>query len=102
MAFAFVSNQTAFLNYIELKNRNIKRWAVSTFIAITASLVISLTFAIIGYIALGENVKDNILKSFPETDPYINFAGFILAISMFFTFPMQVWTLSDIETSIIY
>ena len=95
MAFAFVSNQTAFMNYLELKNRGIKRWSISTTMAITVSLAVSLSLAIIGYAAFGEDVQDNVLSSFPDHDPYINGARFILAISMFFTYPMQVCLLSS-------
>ena len=91
MAFAFVSNQTAFLNYMSLKNNNIRRWAITTTIALTISLVISLTLAVIGYIAFGANVKSNILVAFPDNDNVINFARFVLAISMFFTYPMQFY-----------
>jgi amino acid permease len=91
MAFSFVCNQTAFMNYVSLKNRNIKRWSIATTIAFTASLIISLGLAIIGYVAFGANVESNLLMAFPKDDHVINFARFTLAISMFLTYPMQFY-----------
>jgi sodium-coupled neutral amino acid transporter 11 len=41
-------------------------------------------------VAFGDRVKDNILDSFPADDVVINVARFILAFSMFLTYPMQV------------
>ncbi|KAI3646282.1 hypothetical protein MP228_009210 [Amoeboaphelidium protococcarum] len=95
MAFAFVSNQTAFLNYGALKRRNIKRWSLASFISANVSLVVSLGLAVVGYMAFGEKVKDNILNSFPENDHVANAARFILAFSLILTYPMAFFPTRD-------
>lgn len=91
MAFSFVSNQTAFLNFLSLKKQTIGRWAKSTTLALTISLMLSLSFAIIGYVAFGDKVEAEILSSFPRDDKIINLARLILGFSMFITYPMQFY-----------
>lgn len=91
MSFAFVSNQNAFLNYSALKTRSVGRWVKSTFMGVTASLLISLSLAVVGFVAFGNHLTANILTAFPADDPYINFASLVLAISMFVSYPMQFY-----------
>jgi sodium-coupled neutral amino acid transporter 11 len=96
MAFAFICNQTAYMNYRSLKNRTVARWSRSSFIALTFSLIISLTIAILGFFAFGDDLKSNVLNNFPVNDGYINFARAVLGCNMFVTFPMQFYPASII------
>ena len=49
--------------------------------------ILSLSFAVVGYCAFGEETLGNILNNFPESDLPINIARIFLALTMFFTFP---------------
>lgn len=89
MAFSFVSNQMAFMNYLTLKEKSTKRWGKATSIGLTVSLALSVLLGVIGYAVFGNNVKANILSCFASDDNLINFARIFLSISMLFTYPMQ-------------
>jgi sodium-coupled neutral amino acid transporter 11 len=91
MSFAFVSNHTAFMSYQTLRDRSVQRWIKATFMALTAALLISLSLAVVGYSAFGEDLQANVLAVFPADDNYINFASLVLACSMFVSYPMQFY-----------
>ncbi|ORX95588.1 hypothetical protein K493DRAFT_314946 [Basidiobolus meristosporus CBS 931.73] len=88
ISFAFVCTQTCFMNFMDLRNPTDKRWSKTTKSAIAGAFLIYTAFALIGYLSFGSDVKDNIFKNFPSTDPYINFARLCLVITMFLTYPM--------------
>ena len=90
MAFAMLSTQTAFLNFTTMAKPTRRHWGQATGIAVSLSWVISFFFAIIGFIAFGEDVQPNIFNSFPLTDELINYGRGLLGFSMFLTFPQAV------------
>ncbi|KAG0051525.1 hypothetical protein BGZ83_003605 [Gryganskiella cystojenkinii] len=91
MAFAMLSAQTAFLNFTTMAKPTRKHWAQATGIAVSMSWLISFVFAIIGFIAFGEDVQPNIFNSFPLTDELINYGRGLLGFSMFLTFPQAFY-----------
>ncbi|KAF9979897.1 hypothetical protein BGZ75_009109 [Mortierella antarctica] len=95
MAFAMLSAQTAFLNFATLAQPTKKAWAQATGIAVSLSWMISFVFAIIGFIAFGEDVEPNIFNSFPLTDGLINAGRGLLGFSMFLTFPQAFYPARD-------
>lgn len=90
MAFAFVSNQIAFLNYMTLRGRGIIPWSKAVIIGISTSWVISMTFAVIGFVTFGSNVSENVVLSYGKDDALINFARIVVSFSLMLTYPMQV------------
>ncbi|KAF9934833.1 hypothetical protein FBU30_010806 [Linnemannia zychae] len=91
MAFAMLSTQTAFLNFTTMAQPTRKAWGQATGIAVSLSWLISFVFAIIGFMAFGEDVQPNIFNSFPQTDNLINFGRVLLGFSMFLTFPQAFY-----------
>ncbi|KAG0218517.1 hypothetical protein BGX33_006995 [Mortierella sp. NVP41] len=91
MAFAMLSTQTAFLNFTTMAQPTRKAWGQATGIAVSLSWLISFVFAIIGFMAFGEDVQPNIFNSFPQTDGLINFGRSLLGFSMFLTFPQAFY-----------
>ncbi|KAF9136221.1 hypothetical protein BGW39_003666 [Mortierella sp. 14UC] len=91
MAFAMLSTQTAFLNFTTMAQPTRKAWGQATGIAVSLSWMISFVFAIIGFMAFGEDVQPNIFNSFPLTDGLINFGRGLLGFSMFLTFPQAFY-----------
>ncbi|KAG0381135.1 hypothetical protein BGX24_009082 [Mortierella sp. AD032] len=91
MAFAMLSTQTAFLNFTTMAQPTRKAWGQATGIAVSLSWLISFVFAIIGFMAFGEDVQPNIFNSFPQTDGLINFGRGLLGFSMFLTFPQAFY-----------
>src|SRR5690606_4933024 len=68
MAFAFMSTHTSFMNYLSLRDQSNKGWALTTTLAVSMSLTVSLTFAIIGYVSFGDKIGPNIFNNFPDDD----------------------------------
>ncbi|KAF9974050.1 hypothetical protein BGZ73_002669 [Actinomortierella ambigua] len=91
MAFALMSTQTAFMNFMTLKRPTRARWATATGTAVFASWLISFVFALIGYLCFGNDVQPNIFNSFPSQDTWINVGRGLLGFSMFLTYPQAFY-----------
>eukprot|EP00658_Telonema_sp_P-2_P001297 TRINITY_DN10490_c0_g1_i4.p1 TRINITY_DN10490_c0_g1~~TRINITY_DN10490_c0_g1_i4.p1 ORF type:complete len:400 (-),score=89.50 TRINITY_DN10490_c0_g1_i4:227-1426(-) len=89
MCFAFVCHHSSFLVYTSLANPTPKRWLLVTNISIGFAIVASLTLSIAGYVAFENDTKANILSNFAVDDAAINVCRLFLAMTMFFTFPME-------------
>eukprot|EP00656_Telonema_subtile_P010132 TRINITY_DN14839_c0_g1_i4.p1 TRINITY_DN14839_c0_g1~~TRINITY_DN14839_c0_g1_i4.p1 ORF type:complete len:332 (-),score=78.29 TRINITY_DN14839_c0_g1_i4:123-1118(-) len=89
MCFAYVCHHSSFLVYTSLANPTPKRWLMVTNISIGFAITASLTLSIAGYAAFGNDTKANVLSNFPTDDAAINVCRLCLAITMFFTFPME-------------
>lgn len=97
MAFAFLSVHLGFLNYLTLERPSSTRWMQTTSLSVLVSLVISLSFAIIGYVSFGTDTPDNIFNAFPIDDTLVNVGRLILAFSILMTFPMAVSISLDVD-----
>ncbi|KAG0227840.1 hypothetical protein BGW41_003655 [Actinomortierella wolfii] len=91
MAFALLSTQTAFMNFMTLKRPTRARWATATGAAVFGSWGISFVFALIGYLCFGNDVQPNIFNSFPPQDTLINIGRGLLGFSMFLTYPQAFY-----------
>ncbi|CAO3680771.1 hypothetical protein G6F70_007879 [Rhizopus microsporus] len=91
MAFAFTCHQVAFNNFLTLEDQTTSSWRHTTILSTGMSWVISMTFAIIGYICFGNDVKSNLFMNFATDDPIVNIGRFALGISMILTIPMGIF-----------
>lgn len=87
MAFAFACSQVAFNNFLTLKEQTSRAWAQAVTIAAIISYVVSMGFAIIGYLSFGKDVHPNLFLNFPADDSVINIGRFALGFSMILTVP---------------
>jgi amino acid permease len=87
MAFAFTCHQVAFNNFLTLEDQSTSGWRHTTIMSTCLSWVISMTFAIIGYMCFGSNVQSNLFMNFASDDPIVNIGRFALSISMILTIP---------------
>lgn len=87
MAFAFSCSQVALNNFLTLRNQSQTAWRQSTVIATAISWTVSMTFAVVGYLCFGDNVKSNLFMNFDADDLVINIGRFALGFSMIFTIP---------------
>jgi amino acid permease len=91
MAFAFTCHQVAFNNFLTLEDQSTSSWKHTTILSTGLSWVISMTFAIIGYLCFGDQVQSNLFMNFAVDDPLINLGRFALSISMILTIPMGIF-----------
>lgn len=87
MAFAFTCHQVAFNNYLTLEDQSTSSWKHTTIFSTSISWLISMIFAIIGYLCFGANVQSNLFMNFASDDPIINIGRFALSMSMILTIP---------------
>lgn len=89
MCFAFVCHHSAFLVYCSLKNNTMKRYDIVAHGSIFISLFLCVTFSTVGYWKFQMNTQANLLNNFGTCDLTANFCRFLLALTMFFTYPME-------------
>ncbi|KAI7860015.1 transmembrane amino acid transporter protein-domain-containing protein [Circinella umbellata] len=95
MSFALVCSQVAFSNYLSQRNQSSTAWGCTTGLSTFMSWIISITFAIIGYLCFGKDVESNIFANFPENDNVINVGRLSLGLSMVLTVPMAFYPARD-------
>lgn len=91
MAFAFTCHQVAFNNYLTLEDQTTSSWKHTTILSTGISWIISMTFAIIGYLCFGDKVHSNLFMNFAADDPIVNIGRFALSFSMILTIPMGIF-----------
>ncbi|CAO3639088.1 unnamed protein product [Cunninghamella echinulata] len=95
MSFAFVCSQVAFSNYLSQKNQSLKSWSQTSGVSTFMSWIISISFAVVGYLSFGVEANSNIFSNFDLDDPVINVGRLSLGVSMIFTVPMAFYPARD-------
>ncbi|CAO3614807.1 unnamed protein product [Cunninghamella blakesleeana] len=95
MSFAFVCSQVAFSNYLSQRNQSLKSWSITSGLSSSMSWVISISFAVVGYLSFGVESNSNIFSNFDIDDPVINIGRFSLGVSMILTVPMAFYPARD-------
>ncbi|KAI8075410.1 transmembrane amino acid transporter protein-domain-containing protein [Gilbertella persicaria] len=91
MAFAFTCHQVAFNNFLTLKDQTTTGWKHTTLLSTGLSWLISMTFAVIGYMCFGSHVQPNLFMNFASDDPIVNLGRLALSVSMILTIPMGIF-----------
>ena len=87
IAFAFACPHVAFSNYLSLQDQSSRGWYQTTVLATAMSWVISMVFAVTGFLVFGSNVQSNVFLNFATDDIIINIGRLVLGISMILTIP---------------
>ncbi|KAH8554778.1 transmembrane amino acid transporter protein-domain-containing protein [Umbelopsis sp. PMI_123] len=87
-AFAFACTHVAFNNYLSQRNQTVVAWTWTSIISTFSSWTATMLFGILGYLAFGQDVQQNLFNSFPADDLTINIGRLLLAVSLIFTVPM--------------
>ncbi|KAI8976906.1 transmembrane amino acid transporter protein-domain-containing protein [Pilobolus umbonatus] len=95
MSFAFVCSQVVFSNYLSQKQQKMVSWGVTSILSTFMSWMISMLFAVIGYLSFGKDVSSNIFSNFPADDHVINVGRLALGLSMVLTIPMGFYPARD-------
>eukprot|EP00485_Elphidium_margaritaceum_P006399 CAMPEP_0202707038 /NCGR_PEP_ID=MMETSP1385-20130828/19392_1 /ASSEMBLY_ACC=CAM_ASM_000861 /TAXON_ID=933848 /ORGANISM="Elphidium margaritaceum" /LENGTH=469 /DNA_ID=CAMNT_0049365653 /DNA_START=34 /DNA_END=1440 /DNA_ORIENTATION=- len=91
MAFAFVCHHSSFVVYESLSNHTTKRWAITTHASIGISVFFSLWLSIAGFLSFQTQTDGDILNNFRYDNTAINVARGLLALTMVFTYPMELF-----------
>ncbi|KAI9260659.1 transmembrane amino acid transporter protein-domain-containing protein [Phascolomyces articulosus] len=88
IAFAFACPHVAFNNYLSQRNQSSRAWYWTTVTATTMSWIVTILFALVGYLSFGDKVHPNLFLNFAADDGVINLGRFALGFSMILTIPM--------------
>ncbi|KAI8067833.1 transmembrane amino acid transporter protein-domain-containing protein [Gongronella butleri] len=102
MSFAFVCSQVAFSNYLSQKDQTMRAWLGTSYLSSAISWIVSISFAIVGYVSFGVDANANLFSNFPADDPIINIGRFALALSMVLTVPMAFYPARDAVQTVLY
>lgn len=80
----------------------IKRFSRVTYFSLAISLVACLSLAIPGYLSFTSKTKGNILSNFPKDDLVINIARIIFALTMFLTYPMELFVTREVLSELFF
>uniref|UniRef100_A0A7R9ZBJ0 Amino acid transporter transmembrane domain-containing protein n=1 Tax=Pseudictyota dubia TaxID=2749911 RepID=A0A7R9ZBJ0_9STRA len=86
---AMACQHSAFIVSGSLENKTQRRWSTVTVISITFASVLCAAMGICGYLGFLGETQGDILNNFPGNSVASNGARMLLAITMFFTYPME-------------
>ena len=87
IAFAFACPHVAFNNYLSQRNQSSQAWYATTVTATAMSWIVTMVFALVGYLPFGDKVQSNLFLNFAPDDGIINIGRFALGFSMILTIP---------------
>ncbi|CEG74708.1 hypothetical protein RMATCC62417_09876 [Rhizopus microsporus] len=91
LAFAFACPHVCFNVFLSLKHQTMRSWNTTTTYASIMSWIVSISFALVGYLCFGKDVQPNLFLNFPADDLIVNIARFLLGFSMILTIPMAFY-----------
>ena len=89
LSTAMACQHSAFIVSGSLENKTMKRWSKVTGFSITLSAILCSILGVSGYLGFLEGTQGDVLNNFDHDSAIANVARFLLAITMFFTYPME-------------
>jgi len=86
---AMCCQHSSFLVYGSLKNSSELRWSIVSAVSIASTTVLGLITGVSGYLGFLEETQGDVLNNFPDGSFVANVARGLLALSVFFTYPVE-------------
>ena len=100
ISFAFVCQHSSFLVANSLSNRS--EWSKVSHISIGTALLMSVVIGTSGYVAFVRCTRPDVLNNFPKEDATANVARMLLGLTMFLTYPMELFVARHSINSILF
>ena len=100
ISFAYVCHHSSFLVRNSLKDKT--QWSTVVYISVGIATFLSVVMSCFGYWSFSRCTRPDILNNFLDSDVVINVARVTLAITMFFTFPMELFVVRQAVTSVAF
>lgn len=91
IVFAYVCHDVSFQVFQTLSIPTEDRWSLVVHCAIFIALVASVLMGLLGYFSFGHLTEPNILDSFLPTNKGANVGRLALAVTLFFTYPVNLF-----------
>ena len=102
LSTAMCCQHSAFIVSGSLENRTLKRWAQVTGFSITISAILCMILGVTGYLGFLDETQGDVLNNFDKDSSIANVARFLLAVTMFFTFPMESFVARHVLVQLIH
>jgi sodium-coupled neutral amino acid transporter 11 len=91
LTIAMTCQHSAFIVAGSLRHLTSSRWAKVTCVSLTMSAILCLVLGITGYLGFLDETKGDVLNNFAPDTMEANIARGLLALTMFFTYPMEAF-----------
>ncbi len=102
LSTAMACQHSAFIVSGSLENKTMKRWAKVTGTSISISAFLCLLLGVCGYLGFLDETQGDVLNNFDEESVVANGARFLLAITMFFTYPMECFVARHVAVQLVH
>lgn len=102
LSTAMACQHSAFIVSGSLKNKTMGRWAMVTGFSITVSAILCIILGTAGYLGFLDETQGDVLNNFDKDSALANTARVLLAITMFFTYPMEAFVARHVLIQILY
>jgi solute carrier family 38 (sodium-coupled neutral amino acid transporter), member 11 len=102
LTIAMTCQHSAFIVAGSLRNLTSARWARVTFISLTLSAILCLALGVTGYLGFLDQTKGDVLNNFAVDTIQANAARGLLALTMFFTYPMEAFVARHVLVQLIF
>lgn len=99
LSTAMACQHSAFIVGGSLKDKTRHRWSIVTMSSISFSTILCAVFGIAGYLGYLQKTQSDVLNNFEEN---ANVARVLLAITMFFTYPMECFVARHVLVMLFY
>ncbi|XP_064084050.1 putative sodium-coupled neutral amino acid transporter 11 [Macrobrachium nipponense] len=96
MSFAFMCHHSSFLVYESLADNTQERWNKTTHISIVSAAILSLGFAVSGYVTFTGHVQGDIFENYCWGDDLMNVCRGFFAVTILLTFPIECFVARDV------
>jgi solute carrier family 38 (sodium-coupled neutral amino acid transporter), member 11 len=102
LTIAMTCQHSAFIVAGSLSNLTSSRWARVTFLSLTLSALLCLILGVTGYLGFLDQTKGDVLNNFAVDTIQANAARGLLAITMFFTYPMEAFVARHVLVHLLF
>ncbi|KAK8741962.1 hypothetical protein OTU49_002038, partial [Cherax quadricarinatus] len=96
MSFAFMCHHSSFLVYESLADNTQERWNKATHISIASAAILSLVFAVAGYVTFTGYTQGDVFENYCWGDDLMNVCRGAYAVTILLTFPIECFVARDV------
>lgn len=102
LTVAMCCQHSAFIVASSLDNPTPKRWSIVTAISLSVSVLCCLVLGVAGYLGFLDETSGDVLNNFEADTASANIARALLAITMFFTYPMEAFVARHVLVQLLW
>jgi sodium-coupled neutral amino acid transporter 11 len=93
---------SAFIVSGSLENKTASRWGIVTSRSISVAAAMCIMMGVTGYLGFLDETEGNVLNNFPSNSIEANAGRALLAVTMFFTYPMEAFVARHVLVKLIF